>query len=99
MTTYINLISQRLNLGNRQVTATVKLLKEGATIPFISRYRKEVTGSLDEVQVGDIQSELKKLEDLDKRRETILNAIEEQGKMTPELKKRIENCWDATELV
>lgn len=98
MTTYTNLISSKLNIGNRQVSATINLLNEGATIPFISRYRKEVTGSLDEVQVADIQSELKKLEDLDKRRETILNAIEEQGKLTPELKKRIENCWNPTEM-
>lgn len=98
MTTYTNLISGKLNIGTRQVGATINLLKEGATIPFISRYRKEVTGSLDEVQVADIQSELKKFEDLDKRRETILSAINEQGKLTPELKKRIENCWDPTEM-
>jgi uncharacterized protein len=98
MSTYTNLISSKLNIGSRQVTATVNLLNEGATIPFISRYRKEVTGSLDEVQIADIQTELKKLEDLDKRRETILTAIEEQGKLTPELKKRIENCWNPTEM-
>lgn len=97
-TTYTNLISGKLNLRSRQVENTINLLKEGATIPFISRYRKEVTGSLDEVQVADIQRELKRLEEIDKRRETILTTIEEQGKLTSDLRNRIEASWDMTEL-
>ncbi|MCB9291215.1 MAG: RNA-binding transcriptional accessory protein [Lewinellaceae bacterium] len=92
------LIAERLNIPTRKVSSTLALLSEGATIPFISRYRKEATGSLDEVQVADIQREGKKLEELDKRRETILNAIEEQGKLTDELRRRIEGTWDSTEL-
>ncbi len=96
--TYPQIISQSLNLPVKKVENTIGLLEEGATIPFISRYRKEVTGSLDEVQVADIQQELKKLQDLDKRRETVLKTIEEQGKLTDELRKRIESCWDPTEL-
>lgn len=95
---YINLIADRLSIAFKKVKNTVDLLQEGATIPFISRYRKEVTGSLDEVQIGEIQSELKKLTELDKRRATILKSIEEQGKLSDELQKRIENCWDATVL-
>jgi protein Tex len=95
---YAPLISQALNIPARKVENTVALLEEGATIPFISRYRKEATGSLDEVQVAEIQQELKKLQELDKRRETVLKTIEDQGKLTPELRKRIEECWDPTEL-
>jgi uncharacterized protein len=72
--TYPQIISQALNLPVKKVENTIGLLEEGATIPFISRYRKEVTGSLDEVQVADIQQELKKLQDLDKRRETVLKT-------------------------
>ncbi len=98
MEKHIQLISQRLSLSDRKVQSTVGLLKEGATIPFISRYRKEVTGSLDEVQIGAIKTELKKLEELESRRQTILSAIEEQGKLTPELKSRIETTYDPTEL-
>jgi uncharacterized protein len=74
------------------------LLDEGATVPFISRYRKEMTGSLDEVQVGDIKDEKARLEDILKRKDTILKTIEEQGQLTGELKGRIEACFDATEL-
>ncbi|MBI1227931.1 MAG: S1 RNA-binding domain-containing protein [Bacteroidetes bacterium] len=98
MTTYPQIISKTLNIPHRKVESTIDLLAEGATIPFIARYRKEVTGSLDEVQLADIQQELKKLIELDKRRETVLHTIEEQGKMTPELRKRIEECWDPLEL-
>lgn len=98
MTTYPQIISKTLNLPQRKVESTIDLLAEGATIPFIARYRKEATGSLDEVQLADIQQELKKLIELDKRRETVLHTIEEQGKMTPELRKRIEDCWDPVEL-
>lgn len=94
----LNLISDRTNISNRQVTSTINLLSEGATIPFIARYRKEATGSLDEVQIAEIQRESKKLEELEKRKETILNAIEEQGKLTDGLRKRIQQTYDSTEL-
>ena len=80
------------------VEQTVALLKEGATIPFIARYRKEATGSLDEVEIAEIQKVLKRLEELDKRRETILNSIAEQGKLTDELRQKIEAAEDLTEL-
>ncbi len=96
--THLRLIAQNLNLSEKNVKATLALLSEGATIPFISRYRKEVTGSLDEVQVADIQSESKRLEDIDKRRESILGSIEEQGKLTRDLRRRIEQTWSMTEL-
>ncbi|MEG2068006.1 MAG: Tex-like N-terminal domain-containing protein, partial [Tannerellaceae bacterium] len=89
ITSFHTLISQTLNIPTGQVEKTIGLLNEGATIPFISRYRKEVTGGLDEVQIGDIKDQLDKLTELKKRKETILNSIEEQKKLTPELKKRI----------
>lgn len=95
---HIQLITEALNLNKRSVTNTVSLLKEGATIPFIARYRKEATGSLDEVSIAEIQTELKKLEELGKRKETILKAIEEQGKLTDDLRKRINDTWDSTTL-
>lgn len=82
----------------RKVEAVIELLEGGATIPFIARYRKEATGEMDEVKIGDIQDALKKLKDLDKRREAILQSIEEQGKLTPELKAAIENAATMTEL-
>ncbi|OAV71089.1 RNA-binding protein [Bacteroidales bacterium Barb4] len=92
------LISQALQIPAGQVGKTVRLLEEGATIPFISRYRKEVTGGLDEVQIGQIKDRWDKLTELKKRKETILSSIEEQGKLSPELRKRIEDSWDGTEL-
>ncbi|MBQ0046291.1 MAG: RNA-binding transcriptional accessory protein [Prevotellaceae bacterium] len=92
------LISKATSISEKQVANTIELLEEGCTIPFISRYRKEVTGSLDEVQVASISDNLDKLKELEKRKETIVKTIEEQGKMTPELKTRIDNCWDSTEL-
>ncbi len=92
------IIAQRLQIALRQVNGTVKLLNEGATIPFISRYRKEATGSLDETQVTDIKEQLDKLTELVARKETVLSTIESQEKLTPELRKRIEECWDSTEL-
>ena len=95
---HINLISKELNLNDRQVSNTIKLLNDGATIPFISRYRKEMTGNLDEVQVSSIRDLSAKYIELDKRKETILSTIEEQGKLTDELKSRIINCYDTTEL-
>ena len=95
---YIRLIVDQLQLPEKSIRSTLGLLQEGATIPFISRYRKEVTGSLDEVQIADIQREWKKLQDLDKRKESILQSIEEQGKLTDELKARIEQTFNMTEL-
>lgn len=97
-TSFHTLISQVLNIPAGQVERTIGLLNEGATIPFISRYRKEVTGGLDEVQIGNIKDQLDKFTELKKRKETILSSIEEQGKLSPELKKRIEASWDSTEI-
>lgn len=91
-----SIISQRLSLNHRNVNNTVQLLKDGATIPFISRYRKEMTGSLDEVQVTNIQKELNKLVELGKRKESILKSIEEQGKLTDALAKKIKDTFDST---
>ena len=98
VTSFHTLISRSLNIPAGQVERTIGLLGEGATIPFISRYRKEVTGGLDEVQIGNIKDQLDKLTELKKRKESILSSIEEQGKLTPELKKRIEDSWDSTEI-
>lgn len=95
---FYSLISKALGIPARQVEKTMGLLDEGASIPFISRYRKEVTGGLDEVQIGDINDHYGKLKEVSKRKETILASIDEQGKLTPELKKRIETSWDSTEL-
>lgn len=95
---YIYVIEKALGLSARQVRNTLKLLDEGATIPFISRYRKEATGALDEVKVGEISNWNDKLKELSKRKTTILSTISEQGKLTPELQRRIEESWDATEL-
>ncbi|MFZ1323120.1 MAG: Tex family protein [Ignavibacteria bacterium] len=91
-------ISESLSINIKQVSATVDLLNENATIPFISRYRKEATGSLDEVQVSDISSELKRLNELIKRREYILKSISDQEKLTPELETKINECWDSIDL-
>ena len=95
---YFGLISSRLNIAVKQVAATVALLNENATIPFIARYRKEKTGSLDEVQIAAIAEEYHRCLEIDDRKATILKTIEEQGKLTDELRTRIEQCWDATEL-
>ncbi|MDU1903400.1 MAG: Tex family protein [Dysgonomonas sp.] len=92
------LISLALNIRESQIERTVKLLDEGATIPFISRYRKEATGGLDEVQIAAIKEQYDKYTEMEKRKATILKSIEEQEKLTPELRSRIENCWSATEL-
>ena len=91
-------IAQALKLPVHRVENTLKLLEGGATIPFISRYRKEATGGMDEVQIGEIQARNEKLGELAKRKETVLTTIEGLGKLTPELRARIEACWDATEL-
>ena len=92
------MISAALNISEKQINNTLNLLKDGATIPFISRYRKEMTGGLDEVQIGEIKRVYDKLVETGKRKETILASIEAQDKLTDELKRRIEACWDATEL-
>lgn len=92
------IISQRLQIPLPQVEGTVRLLREGATIPFISRYRKEVTGSLDEVAVGSVRDLLERLTELEARKRTILSTIEEQGRLTGELRARIEASWDAAEV-
>jgi len=98
MIIFEDIIAQRVNIPVRQVKNTVELLEEGATIPFISRYRKEHTGSLDEVKITEIRDELYKLKELQKRKEYILKTIDEQEKLSPELKKKIEACLDPVEL-
>jgi protein Tex len=91
-------ISSKLSISKSQVSNTVKLLEEGATIPFISRYRKEATGSLDETEVTAIEKEWKRLLELVKRREAILKSINDQELLTPELEVKINNCWNMAEL-
>lgn len=98
MEEFSQMIAAELKLPAHRIANTLKLLQGGATIPFISRYRKEATGGLNEVQIGDIQTRYEKLCELSKRKETVLSTIEEQGKLTPELKSRISACWNATEL-
>ena len=98
MEIFNKMIASALNIAERQVENTLSLLNGGATIPFISRYRKEATGGLDEVQIGEIKERYDKFCEIAKRKETILKTIEEQGKLTADLKKRIDACWDATEL-
>jgi len=98
MTNYAEHIAPVLGLRQTQVTATISLLDEKATIPFIARYRKEKTGSLDEVQIAAIAEQYARLQELEARKQTILNTIDEQGKLTPELKAQIEDCWSATDL-
>ena len=95
---YFGLISTKIGISAKQVAATVALLNENATIPFIARYRKEKTGSLDEVQIAAIADEYHRYLEIEDRKATILKTIEEQGKLTNELKARIEQSWDATEL-
>lgn len=98
MNRFAQRISQKLGIAERSVDNTLQLLDDGCTIPFISRYRKERTGGLDEVQITAISELNDKLKDIEKRKETIINTITEQGKMTPELALRIDGCYDATEL-
>ncbi len=95
---FYQLIASKINLGLEQVKNTILLLQGGATIPFISRYRKELTGSLNELQIAAIQKELNYFTDLQKRKETILHTIKEQGQLTPELEKIIADTFDANEL-
>ncbi len=92
------MVADNVGIPFKQVAATMGLLEGGATIPFISRYRKEMTGGLDEVQIEQIQSQHDKLQEMAKRKDTILKTIDAQGKLTDELQKRIEQTWDATEL-
>ena len=94
----IQLIAQQVGIQFIQVANTIQLLDEGGTVPFISRYRKERTGSLDEVQIEAVKDAKEKMQELLKRKETILKTIQEQELLTPELQKRIEACFDPTEL-
>ena len=98
MELFHKMISAALNISEKQVSNTLNLLNDGATIPFISRYRKEASGGLDEVQVENIKNQYDKLCEIVKRKETILTTINEQSKLTAELQKRIESTWDTTEL-
>ncbi len=95
---FTQLIASQLHLPEHAVANTLKLLEEGCTIPFISRYRKERTGGLDEVQITAISDRNERLKDIQKRKETILKTINEQGKMTTELQQRIDECWELTTL-
>ena len=98
MEIFNTMIASALQIAERRVANTLELLAGGATIPFISRYRKEATGGLDEVQIEQVKQMHEKLTEVAKRKETILATIDEQGKLTPELKQRITASWDATEL-
>ena len=95
---FAHIIGGSTNISERQVDAVLTLLDEGATIPFIARYRKEKTGSLDEVQIAAIQAQYGKLQELAKRKETIYARLDELGNEDKELRARIADCWDATEL-
>ncbi|MGZ3840209.1 MAG: Tex family protein [Flavisolibacter sp.] len=95
---YIQQIAGKLQLSTRQVISIDQLQSEGATIPFMARYRKEVTGNLDEVVIGSVVEEIAYFKELDKRKDTVLKTIEEQGKLSPEITKRIDECFSATEL-
>ena len=98
MNIFTKIIARQLSLPQDGVENTLKLLDEGCTIPFISRYRKERTGGLNEVQIAQISDLNEKLKEMAKRKETILKTVTELGKLTPELQKRIDECWNATEL-
>ena len=95
---FAKLIADALNIQERAVANTIALIDEGCTIPFISRYRKERTGGLDEVQIAAISDKYEKLHEIQKRKETVVKTITDLGKMTPDLNQRIEACWDATVL-
>ena len=95
---FTQLIASELHLSEHAVENTLKLLDEGCTIPFISRYRKERTGGLDEVQITAISDRSQQLQEIAKRKDTIVKTITEQGKLTPELAKRINDCWEQTTL-
>ena len=93
-----SLIATKLQISEHQTENTLQLLDEGATIPFISRYRKEMTGGLDEVKIGEIADEYRRLQEIEKRKGTILSTIEELGKLSDELRAEINETWSATEL-
>ena len=95
---YSDLIADALALTPKQVKNTIQLLTDGATVPFISRYRKEMTDALDEVQVSNIKEQYERLLEIESRKKTVLAAIEKQEKLTPELRERINSCWDMVEL-
>lgn len=95
---FSNIIATRLNIDESRVANTLRLLDEGCTIPFIARYRKERTGGLDEVQIAAISDWNERLKEIQKRKETVVKTINEQGRMTAELQLKIDQCWDATEL-
>jgi protein Tex len=95
---HLELIAQSTGIALGKIKNTIQLLDEGSTIPFISRYRKEATGELDEVQIAEIQREHKKYDELEKRKESVLSSIAEQGKLTDELRQRIQSCYNPTEL-
>ncbi len=95
---HIQIISAKLNVNNWQINNTIKLLNEGSTIPFISRYRKELTGTLDEVQVSEIKEQYEKLLEIDSRRESIIKSIEDQGKLTDDLHNKLNNTYSLSEL-
>lgn len=95
---HLEIITGKLAISAKQIENTAKLLEEGATVPFVSRYRKETTGSLDEVKITAIKEQLAKLKEVDKRRESIINSIEKQGKLTDELRAQLENTYALTEL-
>ena len=98
MLDYNKIIATELSLQQQQVEQSLELLIEGATVPFIARYRKEKTGSLDETQLRDIWERYTYLSELDKRKDTILEAIKNQDKLTDQLQKKIESCLSKTEL-
>src|SRR5512142_2964103 len=95
---HVRIVSQELSIKEGQVKATVELLQGGATVPFVARYRKEATGSLDEVAVTAIRDRMRQLAELDERRAAVLESIDKQGKLTPELKAKIEKAHTMTEL-
>ena len=95
---HVELIALELHIKEWQVEHAITLFQDGATIPFVSRYRKEATGSLDEVQLASVKSLWNNFQELDKRRSAILKSIEEQDKLTPELRSAIENCWQMNRL-
>ena len=96
MNNHSKIIAAELAVSEKQVIATIELLDEGATVPFISRYRKEVTGSLDEVQVAAVRDRFQQLRELDKRREAILKALTTLGKLTPELEAQLNAAENIT---
>ena len=98
MSTHSKIIAAELAVAEKQVIATIELLDEGATVPFISRYRKEVTGSLDEVQVAAVRDRFQQLRELDKRREAILKALTALGKLSPELEEQLNAAENITEI-